>query len=120
VSVLHHVRCLECETVEHDFHVQGGDYGRCPVCTSNHRTWIPSKVNTDVYGAPQYSDATGQWHTSQRDKVRVMREAGYEEAGDKVHGARPEHRLTNHGFSDPQAKSHVSAGEREHARSMSR
>ena len=55
---------------------------------------------TDVYGCSQYSDASGQWHSSQREKVKFMKTAGsqinnarvsgFEEAGDKVGGAREE------------------------------
>jgi hypothetical protein len=55
---------------------------------------------TDVYGSAQYSDASGMYHTSTRDKERVMREYNFYPAGDKVHGARNEHRLTRTTYSE--------------------
>lgn len=63
-------------------------------------TWAGGQApSTDVYGSAVYSDATGEFHTSQRDKVAKMKEWGYEEAGDPVGGARHEHKLKNTGFS---------------------
>ena len=59
MSVLHDVRCRDCEKVESDVWVSDQDYGTCPGCRSKNRTWLPVSFATDVYGAPQYSDATG-------------------------------------------------------------
>jgi len=67
--------------------------------------------STDVFGSAQYSDATGQCHTSQRDKARVMKESGFFEAGDLVGGARADHRLKRTTFSYGKQQSRRTASE---------
>ena len=75
-------------------------------------SWVGGVApSTDVYGSAQYSDATGEYHTSQRDKIKHMREAGYEEAGDKVGGARKEHRINGTGYSFPEQVSRRTVSE---------
>jgi len=77
------------------------DIPRCPECGGElEMCWVGGKPPaTDVFGCAQYSDATGEFHTSQRDKIRVMKDVGFEEAGDLVGGARKDHTLKNTGFS---------------------
>lgn len=122
MAILHAVRCRECEFIEERFHVVNGDYGACPesACRSRDRTWVPRGFNTDVFGSPQYSDATGQWHSSTRDKIKCAAEAGFTEAGDKVHGARPELRMTGAVFSGGvfAGMGKTSSGERERTRAQ--
>ena len=99
-GVEHNLHCRECGADVLNILVVNCDYGFCKLC-GGPMTWTPKSFHTDVYGAPKYSDATGQTHSSHRDKVRHMRSNGFDEAGDKVHGARPEHRLTHASFSYP-------------------
>ena len=75
-------------------------------------TWEGGQApGTDVYGSAQYSDATGEFHTSQREKIKTMKDLGYEEAGDKVGGARKEHRLKGTGYFYPGQSSHRTVSE---------
>jgi hypothetical protein len=73
---------------------------------------MPSKINTDVYARPTYSDATGEWHSSTHEKEMTMAKDGFYPAGDKVGGARHEHRTKGTAFFYPGQTSHVSTGER--------
>jgi len=93
--------CENCDAILRDVACAYGDYPCCEACGGRLQVcWSGGQPPaTDVYGVAQYSDATGQWHTSQSDKKRVMRNAGFEEAGDPVHGARPDHRLKGSAFS---------------------
>lgn len=88
-------------------------YPDCPECGGGRQVcWQGGQAPaTDVYGVAQYSDATGQWHTSQSDKKRVMRNAGFEEAGDLVHGARPDLSLKNTTFSFTDQANHRTVAE---------
>ena len=95
------LRCDDCDTAMADIQCEFGAYPACPLCGGATKiTWEGGQPpSTDVYGVAQFSDATGEWHTSQRDKKRVMRECGYEECGDRVGGARPDHTLKRTSFS---------------------
>ena len=98
------IRDLICDSdhVQHDVSCEFERYPACPECGGATQMCFKepdSAPSTDVYGVAQYSDATGQWHTSQRDKAKVMRNAGFEEAGDPVHGARAEHSIKGSTFS---------------------
>jgi hypothetical protein len=95
--------CQICGTVLEDVSCEYRLYPACPECGGPMKvTWESGQPpNTDIHGVAEFSDATGMYHTSQRDKVRVMKECGYEEAGDKVHGGRPDHTLKNSTFSYP-------------------
>ena len=110
--IVHRTRCQDCDDVQEYTWCEADRYPPCESCGGTLQ-WVPAGLHTDVYGCAKYSDATGQYHTSQRDKDRVMKEAGYEPCGDKVHGARPEHRIKNTGFSYRGQPSRTSARERE-------
>ncbi len=69
-------------------------------------------MNVDLFTTPQFSDATGEWHSSQRDKERKMADLGYTGCGDKNHGGRPDLSMKNAAFSYSGQKSHISTGER--------
>lgn len=112
--ILHDLVCTQCGLIMEDVAVEGGDYGTCVACGST-RTWVPAKINTDVYGCPTFSDATGQEHSSQHEKEMEMAKWGYYPAGDKVGGARHEHRIKGTAFCYPGQKSHVSTGESQKA-----
>lgn len=90
--VLHDVTCPACgnDSLDESFsqaEIERGDWGVCEQC-GTLRKWLPNRFATDVFGQPQYSEASGQFHSSTREKVRHMRALGYEEAGDRVHGGR--------------------------------
>jgi hypothetical protein len=97
MSVLHSLHCLCCEWEGSDF-VSPPDFPPCPEC-QGPTTWTPAGFTTDVFGAPKYSDAAHRTFSSQREKESYMRTQGYEVAGDKVRGARPELSIRGSGFS---------------------
>jgi hypothetical protein len=80
-------------------------YLEYPACACGGETaidWSGCKAPaTDVFGSPQYSDATGLEHSSQREKVKHMKKWGFEEAGDPEGGMRKVHKLEGTGFSFP-------------------
>lgn len=95
------LQCSACHRIQWNVPCEYQKYPRCPECGGGLLVcWAGGQPPaTDVYGCAQYSDASGQWHTSQRDKIRHMKEWGYEEAGDKVGGARKDHTLKGTSFS---------------------
>lgn len=121
MSVLHWLYCDACGIVLEDVQV---DLGRMPTCETCGRemriTWEHGKPPaTDCYGVAQYSDAAGREFTSHRQKVAHMKDprnnpwgVSYEEAGDKVGGARPDLSIKKTGFSYEGQRSRVSTGER--------
>lgn len=94
--VLHDLLCSRCEKVEECF-VTPGDYPPCSC--GGARTWMPSRLQTDLWSTPAYSIASGRCHSSQREKERYMRDRGWECTGDPVGGARPELRIRGTTFS---------------------
>ena len=94
--------CQKCGEVAWNVPCEYASYPPCECGGEMSVTWVGGQPpGTDVYGCAVYSDATGESHTSQRDKVRVMKEWGYEEAGDPVGGARHVHSLKKSTFSFP-------------------
>ncbi len=93
--------CVDCEETVFRVACEYDKYPGCANCGGRMRvSWEGGQApSTDVFGSEQYSDATGMYHTSQRDKERTMRDYGYETAGDKVGGARREHVLKGTTFS---------------------
>ena len=100
MPVLHGLECRACGVTIEDAYVEVDALPPCE-CGKQLTIWWGhgQPPTTDVFGVPQYSDATGEVHSSQRDKVRHMKEWGFEEAGDKVGGARNDHTLKNSTFS---------------------
>jgi hypothetical protein len=103
MSIEHDLHCVKCGVVVHHVAVDYGHYPDCVQCGGKMAVnWEHKQPpSTDVFGCAQYSDASGEWHTSTRDKVKSMAEWGYHEAGDPVGGARIVHRLEGTGFSFP-------------------
>ncbi len=96
------LRCVKCSHIVRRVACSYENYPRCKCGGAVVIAWDGGQApSTDVFGHEVYSDATGKSHTSQRDKIRHMREAGFEEAGDKVHGARADHTLKRSTFSFP-------------------
>ena len=93
--------CVDCEETVWGVACEYDRYPGCASCGGKMKiSWEGGHApSTDVYGSEQYSDATGMYHTSQRQKEQVMRDYGYEVAGDPVGGARKEHRLKGTTFS---------------------
>ena len=87
------------------------DYPPCPRCGGVMTWWANKAPATDVYKTPQYSDASGQYHSSTREKEHVMADCGYAPAGDKTHGARTEYRLNRAAFSYVGQIARTSTGE---------
>jgi hypothetical protein len=108
---LHDIRCISCGREEHDVVIVDHEYPACENC-GDQTEWIPAKLTTDLFGTPQYSDATGEFHSSQREKERHMARLGFHGKGDKEHGARPDLSIKRTGFSYSGQHSHVSTGER--------
>ncbi len=105
--------CEKCAAVTIAVLCRYNDYPKCKCGGEQFHTFAMLRDGgkapaTDVFGSPQYSDATGQEHSSTRDRKNFMRNhvhdldgipVRYEEAGDKVGGMRIEHRLKKTGFS---------------------
>lgn len=117
MSVVHDWRCDDCDGV---MEARGSREHppACPACEEPMRiTWERGQCPTiDLYSAPQYSDATGEWHSSQREKARAMQALGYHEAGDKEHGARNTLEIRGTGFSYRDQASHTSTSEQSRVR----
>jgi hypothetical protein len=73
---------------------------------------MPSGFFTDLFGCPQYSDASGRYHSGQREKEKYLARIGFHPAGDKEHGARHEHRLKGTALSGAGVARRTSTGER--------
>jgi len=114
VSVWHDLECDVCGAREDDASVSGGTIPPCASCGGSRRIVFDgwTTVHTDLFPTPQYSDASGSWHRSQREKERALRERGFEPCGDRNHGARPDHRIRDSAFSYAGQHSRRSTGER--------
>ena len=115
MGVIQDIKCEVCKVDTIDVWVEAGRVPKCETC-GGIRSIIPSGFHHDLLGQPTYSDATGKFHTSQSEKRAHLRTLGYEEAGDKVHGARADHTIHNTAFSYSGQSEHVSTGERAHQR----
>lgn len=67
--------------------VDGDGFPACRNC-GGERTWIPSKVNTDLWGQPTYVRSLDREFDSKSDLKAYLKANGLQEAGDKVNGAR--------------------------------
>ena len=114
MGVWHDLQCEACGERHSDVPVSGGVAPPCASCGGPCRIVFDrwTTVHTDLFSTPQYSDASGRWHRSQREKERCMREAGFEPCGDRQHGGRPEHRIHETAFSYAGQASRQSTGER--------
>ena len=115
MAIWHDLECSQCGAVEIDARVQG-EITTCILCQGMRKIvydrW--TTVHTDLFPTPQYSDASGRMHSSQREKERYMRELGYEVCGDPKGGARPDHRIKDTAFSFSGQTSRRSTAERAH------
>lgn len=95
--IYHDLYCKRCGREESDVRIVGGVF---PECCGERMRWRPFHPKTDVYGRPVWSVAAGCYVTSSRERDKIMREAGFEPRGDKVHGGRNEsHRNLGKSFS---------------------
>lgn len=90
--IIHDIRCKGCGAIETDVPVRDGDYGTCPLC-GGARTWLPSRVNTDVWGSSRYVASLDMEFSGKDDLRRHLKANGLEEAGDRQGGARNESHL---------------------------
>ena len=117
MSVRHDLRCLACGAREADAMVDPAQVPPCGSCGGERRIVFDrwSTVHTDLFATPRYSDASGRWHSSQREKERFMRERGFEPCGDRKGGARPEHTIRDTAFSYAGQRTRQSTRERARA-----
>ena len=94
MSVLHDLRCPDCETERENVVITASEFPRCTVCGTRMR-WIPRAFQTDVRGDEQVSQVLVdpdnpheplRWRSS-RERDQKMKRWGCEPAGDAVHGA---------------------------------
>lgn len=71
----------------------------CPECGALSIQIIKTPPHTDVLGHEHYCDVNEVTYTSRREYEKKMAAGGWEPAGDKVGGARSEHRLKGTLFS---------------------
>lgn len=111
-------RCDGCDRVYEDVACQANENVPCPACGGpTYTTWEKGHgPSLDCFGTPQYSDASGQYHSSNWEKRKYMARQGYTEAGDTVGGARADHRLRGFAMSAPGVSRRTSTAEREIAR----
>ncbi len=116
--ICHDLHCDICGHIESSVVVVDHRYPACKKCGAT-MDWTPAGFHADCFGTPQYSDATGEYHTSQRHKEQRMKEIGlattgqpYYVKGDKEHGARPDLSIKKTGFSYSGQKSRISTAER--------
>ena len=111
------LRCDACNVVYDGVLCELDEYGDCEQCgqpLKHQLSW--NGANGGLFGAPKYSDASGQYHSSQRDKEMFMARHGYHPAGDKVGGARKTLRVEGSAFSYPGQRSRASTAERSQTR----
>lgn len=70
-----------------DVLVEGDGFPACRNC-GGERTWIPSRVNTDIWGQPTYIRSLDMEFSNKSDLRSYLKANGLQEAGDKVNGAR--------------------------------
>jgi len=83
--------CRDCGTETYDVHLAQCDAATDPCACGGETRVLWSRgiaPQTDVFGREKWSIAAGCYVRSQREQDRIMREAGFEPSGDKVHGAR--------------------------------
>lgn len=96
---VHDLRCTKCEAIVRDQIVTGTEYGRCSC--GGLRTWLPARVNTDIWGSPRYLESLDRTFDSKSDLTKELKRCGFEPAGDKVRGARNEDRYKGTSFNFP-------------------
>jgi len=93
--IIHDLRCLQCGAIATDVPCvrrEDGGFPLCPLCGGT-RTWIPAKLNTDIWGSGQYVTSLDREFGSKSELRAHLRENGLSEAGDRVGGARNESHL---------------------------
>ena len=110
-GILHDLACDACGQRDWRVVESRKDY-RCECgATRGVRFDRWSGMNVDLFGTPQYSDATGEVHRSQREKESAMRDLGFRPKGDKDHGARVDLSMKNSAWSYPGKTNRRSTGE---------
>ena len=91
--IIHDLRCPNCDDIVLSHYMEPDQFPPCQGCGAT-MTWIPTKVSTDIWGAPRQDtiNDTGE-STSRRELEKKMKAKGFEPAGDKVGGARNESHL---------------------------
>jgi hypothetical protein len=110
--------CHRCESRELAVTFKEEDWPEC--CGAQMKIAVVTPRRTDCYSAPRYSEAGGKFYSSRREQVADMKAAGFEEAGDKVGGARTELSIKESSFSYPGKVSRMSTAERSRERKVTR
>jgi len=84
-----------------DIAVIGGVMGKCDRCGEPRRvSWLRGMApSNDCYGAPRDIESLGLRDVSRSDVKAHLKANAWEEAGDRVHGARNTERYEGKGFS---------------------
>jgi hypothetical protein len=115
-KIFHDVECVDCGTIQKHVAMEPLQYPSCPLCggkgKANYEHGQPP--GTDLYMTPKWNEGTGRMETSHREAEKYMRKKhGYEGgSGDKVGGARHEHRIVGTGYSYAGQGSRLSTAER--------
>ena len=88
--IIHDLRCKHCGNIAINVPCVRRPDGAFPVCPrcGGERTWIPAKLNTDIWGSGQYVTSLDREFGSKSELKSYLRENGLQEAGDRVGGAR--------------------------------
>lgn len=86
---IHDLRCASCGTESPDVWVVAGSYPPCAKC-GGAQSWIPSRVNADIWGGPRRVESLDMTFDSKSDLRSHLKANGWEPAGDRVGGAREE------------------------------
>ena len=91
--ISHYLICDDCNAVQPMHIVEYGQWTPCACGGKTQPYYGEGKpCATDVLGCAVWSDPAGAWITSQSQKKKICRENEFYEGGDRVHGARPDHR----------------------------
>ena len=85
------LRCAECGNEEIDVCITGDIYPPCGC--GGEMKFLPSKLNSDVWGGPTYFKSLDMTFDSKSDLKRHLKENDLSECGDRVGGARTEDHL---------------------------
>lgn len=93
---VHDLRCLACDRIEQNVVVEGEAFPECGWC-GGERDWVPTRVNTDIWGQPTYVRSLDREFSGRSELRQFLKANGLQEAGDKVNGARtfrmPDHQV---------------------------
>lgn len=96
---LYEYECEQCGDFDAAARIADRRTQPCPKCGELARQVIKTPPQTDVLGSEHYCDVNEVSYTSTREYEKKMKVGGWEPAGDKVGGARSEHKVNGTLFS---------------------